>query len=177
MDDDKVSNRSNTSMDTTCTTPLSTRLNSDAFGDTCSDMLPPPPPPPPSGGAPPRIGSTRSLQIFFFHSCNLLLNKSNLQRERVRNICCYTLDIYKLFIQKVHMSADTWHLLISILLRVAEFLFTSELVGGLEATTASHLIKLTTETCLSAMVKATLVKVNKQTNQHIYIYTNEHITG
>jgi hypothetical protein len=55
-----------------------------------------------------RIGYMRSLQIFFYQSCNLLLNRANLQREKIRNICCFTLDIYKLFIQKIKMDNYTW---------------------------------------------------------------------
>jgi hypothetical protein len=55
-----------------------------------------------------RIGSVKCLQIFFFHSSNLLLNRTNLQRDKIKNICCYTLEIYKLFIRKIKMDPQTW---------------------------------------------------------------------
>ena len=55
-----------------------------------------------------RVGYMRCLQIFFFHSSNLLLNRTNLQRDKIKNICCYTLDIYKLFIRKIKMDNQTW---------------------------------------------------------------------
>lgn len=102
-----------------------------------------------------RIGYMKCLQIFFFHSSNLLLNKTNLQRDKIKNICCYTLEIYKLFIRKIKMDYYTWTMLITILLRVAEFLFNSEyLVNNRNDPTTSHLIKLITETVLLAIVKA-----------------------
>jgi hypothetical protein len=55
-----------------------------------------------------RIGYVRCLQIFFYHSSNLLLNRTNLQRDKIENICCYTLEIYKLFIRKLKMDSHTW---------------------------------------------------------------------
>ena len=55
-----------------------------------------------------RIGYVKCLQIFFFHSSNLLLNRSNLQRDKIKNICCHTLEIYKLFIRKLKMDSQTW---------------------------------------------------------------------
>lgn len=56
-----------------------------------------------------RIGYIRSLQIFLFHSSNLLLNRTNLQRDKIKNVCCYTLEIYKLFIRKIKMDYYTWY--------------------------------------------------------------------
>ena len=103
-----------------------------------------------------RVGYMRCLQIFFFHSSNLLLNRTNLQRDKIKNICCYTLDIYKMFIRKIKMDNQTWTLLISILLRVADFLFNSEyLINNRTDPATSHLIKLITETVLLAVIKAT----------------------
>ena len=55
-----------------------------------------------------RIGNVKCLQIFFFHSSNLLLNRTNLQRDKIKNVCCYTLEIYKLFIRKLKMDSQTW---------------------------------------------------------------------
>ena len=55
-----------------------------------------------------RIGYVKCLQIFLFHSSNLLLNRSNLQREKIKNVCCYTLEIYMLFIRKPKMYSQTW---------------------------------------------------------------------
>ena len=55
-----------------------------------------------------RIGNVKCLQIFFFHSSNLLLNRTNLQRDKIKNVCCYTLEIYKLFIRKIKMDPQTW---------------------------------------------------------------------
>jgi hypothetical protein len=53
------------------------------------------------------------------------------------------------------MDYYTWTMLITILLRVAEFLFNSEyLVNNRNDPTTSHLIKLITETVLLAIVKA-----------------------
>ena len=93
-----------------------------------------------------RIGNVKCLQIFFFHSSNLLLNRTNLQRDKIKNICCYTLEIYKLFIRKLKMDSQTWTLLITILLKVADFLFNSEfLVNNRSDPATSHLIKLITE--------------------------------
>lgn len=103
-----------------------------------------------------RVGYMRCLQIFFLHSSNLLLNRTNLQRDKIKNICCYTLDIYKMFIRKIKMDNQTWTLLISILLRVADFLFNSEyLINNRTDPATSHLIKLITETVLLAIIKAT----------------------
>ncbi len=102
-----------------------------------------------------RIGYMKCLQIFFFHSSNLLLNKTNFQRDKIKNVCCFTLEIYKLFIRKIKMDYYTWTMLITILLKVAEFLFNSEyLVNNRTEPATSHLIKLTTETVLLAIVKA-----------------------
>ena len=56
-----------------------------------------------------RIGYIRSLQIFLFHSSNLLLNRTNLQRDKIKNVCCYTLEIYKMFIRKIKMDYYTWY--------------------------------------------------------------------
>lgn len=56
-----------------------------------------------------RIGTIKCLQIFFYHSSNLLLNRINLQRsDKIKNICCYALDIYKTFIKKIQMDSYTW---------------------------------------------------------------------
>ncbi|CAF0829024.1 unnamed protein product [Brachionus calyciflorus] len=128
-----------------------------------------------------RIGSVKCLQIFYYHSYNLLLNRANLQRpDKIKNICCYLLDIYKTFIKKIQMDSYTWTMLIKILLRVCNFLFNSNsdylslnstnTPGAASTTTSSNtrsgenqstsssisqLIKLTTETTLMAMIKAT----------------------
>lgn len=57
-----------------------------------------------------RIGNVKCLQIFFYHSSNLLLNRVNLQRsDKIKNICCYALDIYKAFIKKIQMDSYTWY--------------------------------------------------------------------
>jgi hypothetical protein len=103
-----------------------------------------------------RIGYIRCLQIFFYHSSNLLLNRQNLRdRDRIKNVCCYTLEIYKLFIRKIKMDQTTWNLLITILLRITDFLFNSEyLSNNRNDPSTSHLIKLITETCLLAIIKA-----------------------
>lgn len=102
-----------------------------------------------------RIGYMKCLQIFFFHSSNLLLNKTNLQRDKIKNICCFTLEIYQLFIRNIKMDYYTWTMLITILLRIADFLFNSEyLVNNRNDPATSNLIKLTTETVLLAIVKA-----------------------
>lgn len=102
-----------------------------------------------------RIGYMRCLQIFFYHSSNLLLNRNNFQRDKIKNICCYTLEIYKLFIRKIKMDSQTWTLLITILLKASEFIFTSEyLVNNRHEPATSQLIKLMTETVLLAIVKA-----------------------
>jgi hypothetical protein len=103
-----------------------------------------------------RIGYIRCLQIFFYHSSNLLLNRQNLRdRDRIKNVCCYTLEIYKLFIRKIKMDQTTWNLLITILLRITDFLFNSEyLSSNRNDPSTSHLIKLITETCLLAIIKA-----------------------
>jgi len=94
----------------------------------------------------PRIGYMRCLQIFFYHSSNLLLNRNNFQRDKIKNVCCYTLEIYKLFIRKIKMDSYTWTLLITILLKVSEFLFNSEyLVNNRHEPATSQLIKLMTE--------------------------------
>lgn len=48
-----------------------------------------------------KIGYIKCLQIFYYHSSNLLQNRLNLQRsDKIKNTCCYLLDIYKLFIKK-----------------------------------------------------------------------------
>ena len=102
-----------------------------------------------------RIGYMRCLQIFFYHSSNLLLNRNNFQREKINKVCCYTLEIYKLFIQNIKMDNYTWTMLITILLKVAEFIFNSEyLANNRHETATSQLIKLMTETMLLAIVKA-----------------------
>lgn len=102
-----------------------------------------------------RIGYMRCLQIFFYHSSNLLLNRNNFQRDKIKSICCYTLEIYKLFIRKIKMDSQTWTLLITILLKASEFIFTSEyLVNNRHEPATSQLIKLMTETALLAIVKA-----------------------
>ena len=102
-----------------------------------------------------RIGYMKCLQIFFFHSSNLLLNKNNLNRDKIKNICCFTLDIYKLFIRSIRMDYYTWTMLIKILLRIAETLFTSDYLTNTRNDAAtSSLIKLITETVLLAIVKA-----------------------
>ncbi len=93
-----------------------------------------------------RIGYLRCLQIFFFHSSNLLLNRNNFHRDKIKNVCCYTLEIYKLFIRKIKMDHYTWTMLITILLKIAEFLFNSEyLINNRNEPATSQLIKLTTE--------------------------------
>lgn len=111
-----------------------------------------------------RIGYMRCLQIFFFHSSNLLLNRNNFQRDKIKNICCYTLEIYKLFIRKIKMDSHTWTLLVTILLKVSEFLFNSEyLANNRHEPATSQLIKLMTETVLLAFVKASFsFTVNKE---------------
>jgi hypothetical protein len=74
-----------------------------------------------------RIGQVRCLQIFLYHSSQLLLNKSNyVAREKCRNVCCYLLDIYKTIVKKLKMDSYTWTMIVTILLRVAEFVFKSE---------------------------------------------------
>ncbi len=94
----------------------------------------------------PRIGYMRCLQIFFYHSSNLLLNRNNFQRDKIKNVCCYTLEIYKLFIRKIKMDNYTWTLLITILLKVSEFIFNSEyLANNRHEPATSQLIKLMTE--------------------------------
>lgn len=55
-----------------------------------------------------RVGYTKCLQIFFYHSCNLLLNRNNLQKDKIKNVSCYLLEIYKLFIKKIKMDHNTW---------------------------------------------------------------------
>ncbi len=93
-----------------------------------------------------RIGYMRCLQIFLFHSSNLLLNRNNFQRDKIKNICCHTLEIYKLFIRKIKMDCYTWTMLITILLKVADFLFNSEyLLNNRNEPATSQLIKLMTE--------------------------------
>ena len=93
-----------------------------------------------------RVGYMRCLQIFFFHSSNLLLNRNNFKSDKIKNICCYTLEIYKLFIRKIKMDPHTWTMLITILLKVSEFIFNSEyLISNRNDAATCQLIKLITE--------------------------------
>lgn len=104
-----------------------------------------------------RIGYVRCLQIFYYHSSHLLLNKANFSKDKIKNVCCHLLDIYKLFIKKIKMDHYTWSMIITILLRVSEFVFNSEqLMSSQRASdpATSQLIKLITETLLLAMIKA-----------------------
>lgn len=55
-----------------------------------------------------RIGYARALQIFLFHSSNLLLNRHNLHKDKIKNVACYVLEIYKMFIRKIKMDHYTW---------------------------------------------------------------------
>lgn len=55
-----------------------------------------------------RIGYAKSLQIFFYHSSNLLLNRNNLHKDKIKNVSCYVLEIYKMFIRKIKMDHYTW---------------------------------------------------------------------
>jgi hypothetical protein len=55
-----------------------------------------------------RVGYTKCLQVFFFHSSFLLLNRYNLQKDKIKNVSCYLLEIYKLFIRKIKMDHYTW---------------------------------------------------------------------
>lgn len=55
-----------------------------------------------------RIGYAKSLQIFLFHSSNLLLNRNNLHKDKIKNVACFVLEIYKIFIRKIKMDHYTW---------------------------------------------------------------------
>ena len=55
-----------------------------------------------------KIGYVRCLQIFYYHSSNLLFNKANFSKDKIRNVCCYLIDIYKVFIKKIKMDHYTW---------------------------------------------------------------------
>jgi hypothetical protein len=57
-----------------------------------------------------RIGYTKCLQIFLYHSSNLLLNRNNLHKDKIKNVSCYVLEIYKMFIRKIKMDHYTWYL-------------------------------------------------------------------
>jgi hypothetical protein len=105
-----------------------------------------------------RIGHMKCLQIFFYHSSNLLLNRNNLTRDKIKNVCAFLLDIYKQFIKRITMDFETWTMVIMTLLKVADFLFNSEYLinNNRNDPDGNYLIKLMTDTLLTAIVKASL---------------------
>lgn len=70
-----------------------------------------------------RIGYARCLQIFFFHSSNLLLNRNNMHKDKIKNVACFVLEIYKMFIRKIKMDHYTWYDLCFVFFLVVKTIF------------------------------------------------------